>query len=226
MSRGNSLLRRHACRHFVQHRLEKEFMHLSRLTMAIGAGMLALAAAMPAMAASAATTTAPASTNFVAQATSYQNSALATAQERTPGGTRISSSQIEWSTADGGLVVMTVPVNASGSTLSPDATDSCPAPIIGTRWSCVYNLTNFAGTRLQFTDAGPYQDLHAYGGTSWETFSWSNTRGQRAWLNQFADHDASGASFCMTGNAHGGNITGNAAVRDRWIYLSSNTDPC
>jgi hypothetical protein len=44
-------------------------MHLSRPTMAIGAGMLAFAAAMPAMAASAATTTAPAYTNFAAQAT-------------------------------------------------------------------------------------------------------------------------------------------------------------
>jgi hypothetical protein len=49
--------------------------------MAIGAGMLALAAAMPAMAASAATTSAPPFTNFAAQATSYQNSVLATAQK-------------------------------------------------------------------------------------------------------------------------------------------------
>jgi hypothetical protein len=206
--------------------LEKEFMHLSRLTMAIGAGVLALATAMPAMAASAATTAAPASANFAARATSYQNAALKTALRRMPEGRRISPSQVEWRTAHGGLVVMTVPAKAGGSTLSPDVADSCPAPIIGTRWSCVYNLTNFAGTRLQFTDAGPYQDLHAYGGTSWETFSWSNTRGQRAWLNQFANHQASGNSFCMTGNAHGSNITGNASVTDRWIYLSSNYDPC
>ncbi len=200
-------------------------MHLSRLAIAIGAGVMALAAGMPAMA-SAATSAAPGAANFAAEATSYQNSALATALQHAPGGTRIGVNQVEWTTADGGLVVMTVPATAGGSTLSPDATDSCPAPFIGTRWSCVYNLTNFAGTRLQFTDACPYQDLHAYGGSSWETFSWSNTRGQRAWLNQYANHNASGASFCMTGNAHGGNITGNPSVPDRWIYLSSNYDPC
>jgi hypothetical protein len=201
-------------------------MHLSKLTMAISAGVLALATAVPAMAASADTTATPTATNFAAQATSYQNSALATALQRTPGGNRISRSQVEWSTAAGGLVVMTVPTTATGSTLSPDATDSCPAPIIGTRWSCVYNETGFAGTRLQFTDAGYYQDLHKYGGSAWETFSWSNTRGQRAWLNQYENHNASGASFCMTGNAHGSNISGNPAVRDEWIYLSTNYDAC
>lgn len=89
--------------------------------------------------------------------------------------------------------------------------DSCPAPLIGTRWSCVYDEISFGGTRLQFTDAGPYQDLHYYGGNEWDTNSWSNTRGQRAWLNEFASHSDSGLSLCMTGNAHAGNVASNPA---------------
>jgi hypothetical protein len=87
------------------------------------------------------------------------------------------------------------------------------------------NAYNFGGERLQFKDAGPYQDLYYYGGLLWETLSWSNTRGQRAWLNQNPNHDAAGYALCMSGNSHAG-VNDGLAKDDEWIYLSSNTAAC
>jgi hypothetical protein len=198
-------------------------MKFSKLAVAI-TGALALTAMTPALAASAATSSPRPS--FASQATSFQNSTISAALRRAPGGKRTGSGQVEWRQHGHLAVVMTVPATAKGSTLAPNVADSCPAPIIGTRWSCVYDEISFGGTRLQFTDAGPYQDLHNYGGNEWDTNSWSNTRGQRAWLNEFASHSDSGLSLCMTGNAHAGNVASNPAGTDRWIYLSTNTAAC
>ena len=194
-------------------------MNMRRLLLA-AAGTASLMLAIPgASAAFASTQSHP---NFAAEATSFQNSALNAAMTRAPGGVRINANQVEW---NNGTVVMTAPAAAGKSTLAPDASDTCPAPIIGTRWSCVYDEVNFGGIRLQFSDAGYYQDLHYYGGNEWETESWSNTRGQRAWLNEYESHTNSGESLCMTGNAHSGHSQGEYSY-DRWIYLSTNYDAC
>jgi hypothetical protein len=96
----------------------------------------------------------------------------------------------------------------------------------GNDWTCVYNQLQGAGTRLQFQDAGYYQDLHHYGGNNWISESYSNTRGQRSWLNENDDHNNSGASYCMSGHTASGNMTASRAIYDRWIYLSTNSDPC
>jgi hypothetical protein len=113
--------------------------------------------------------------------------------------------------------------------IAATGTYGCPAngPLQGGNdWTCVYNQLRGAGTRLQFQDAGYYQDLHAYGGNNWITESYSNTRGQRSWLNQYADHDNSGASYCMSGHTASGNMTASPAIFDRWIYLSTNSAAC
>jgi hypothetical protein len=169
-------------------------------------------------------TVATASTHpsYAAEASSYQNSVISSAMARAPAGVRVSPTQVQW---DNYAVVLTVPATAGASTLSPAVADTCPAPIIGYRWSCVYNAYNFGGERLQFKDAGPYQDLYYYGGLLWETLSWSNTRGQRAWLNQNPNHDAAGYALCMSGNSHAG-VNDGLAKDDEWIYLSSNTAAC
>lgn len=173
-------------------------------------------------------------------ATPYQNATIAAALARNPAGVRVAPAVVTW---NGGDVVMTVPATAKGSVaaLPPSATsnarfrpriraimagsrDSCPAGVF-TFWSCVYNQTNWNGTKLEFKDTGYYQDLYAYGGTSWVTLSWSNRASHRTWLNQYANHNNSGASLCMTGGGAGSNSFGPWSA-DRWIYLSTNTDHC
>jgi hypothetical protein len=194
------------------------------MLMAAAAASMALAVPGTALAATSGGGPTPgaASTSFAAEATSFQNATVSQAMTRAPGGVRTGPNQVEWHNY---AVVMTVPSTSGGSTLAPNATDSCPAPIIGTRWTCVYDESYFNGTRLQFSDAGYYQDLWYYGGSDWETHSWSNTRGQRSWLNEYESHTDSGYSLCMTGNAHAGVYDGLAAS-DRWIYLSSNYAAC
>jgi len=159
---------------------------------------------------------------FAARATAFQNSTLRAAMARAPGGVRIGPAQVEWKHY---TVLMTVPTAPVKSTLQSNATDSCPAPFIGTRWNCVYDEHYFAGTRLQFSDAGSFQDLWYYAGSNWQTFSWSSTRSQRGWLFEHTDLRHGGYALCMTGNAHAGVYDGPART-DRWIYVSSNQNAC
>jgi hypothetical protein len=173
-------------------------------------------------------------------ATPYQNATIAAALARNPAGVRVAPAVVTW---DRGDVVMTVPATPKGNVIALPASakssaryhpkimaitagsrDSCPAGVF-TFWSCVYNQTNWNGTRLEFKDTGYYQDLYAYGGTNWVTLSWSNRASHRTWLNQYANHNNSGASLCMTGGGAGSNSFGPWSA-DRWIYLSTNTDHC
>jgi hypothetical protein len=186
------------------------------LAAAIGAG------AMVAVDGTASAAAPPGHPDYAAQATSFQNVALKAAMTRAPKGMRVSPSEVEWNDY---AVVMTVPAAATKSTLEPNVADTCPAPIIGRRWTCVYDDFNFRGVRLQFSDAGYYQDLHYYGGGDWVTHSWSNTRSQRSWLNYYPGSGNHGLSYCMTGNAHAG-VLEDAASTDRWIILEDNPERC
>ena len=188
------------------------------------AAALGLALAVTAVLAPSASASTPAAA-FAAKASTYQNAEITAALSRAPGGVRVAPGQVEWNNY---AVVLTIPATAQASTLPtalPAATDSCPAPIIGNRWTCVYSQRYFGGRRLQFKDAGYFQDLHYYGGVSWITNSWSNTRGQRTWLQEVASHNNAGNEICLTGNAHAGILSGPNNV-DRWIYLSTNYDHC
>ncbi len=158
---------------------------------------------------------------FEAAASSYQNAQIASALTGAPGGVRVSANQVEW---NGYSVVLTVPAGAKAS-VTPANADTCPAPIIGFRWTCVYDGNQFSGRRLQFKDAGFFQDLRHYGGPRWTTLSWSNTRGQRTWIQQYASHTNSGFELCMTGNSHAGAV-GVPYLNARWIYLSDNYAHC
>jgi hypothetical protein len=188
------------------------------------AAALGLALAVTAVLAPSAAASTPAAA-FAAKASTYQNAEITAALSRAPGGVRVAPGQVEWNDY---AVVLTVPTTAQASTLPtalPAATDSCPAPIIGYRWTCVYTQFYYEGRRLQFKDAGYFQDLRYYGGAAWMTMSWSNTRGQRTWLQQNASHTNAGHEICLTGNARAG-ILQDPNVHDRWIYLSTNYDRC
>ncbi len=143
------------------------------LPLAAAAMAATMMLAAPGMAAAA---TAPSHPDYAAEATSYQNATLSAALARAPGGMRISPNTVEWNDY---TVMMTVPATPDASTASPD-TNPC-----WNQYSCVYNAPNQAGTRLQFQDAGYYQDLYTYGGPHWQTLSWRNRRPYRAWLNQY-----------------------------------------
>jgi hypothetical protein len=148
-------------------------------------------------------------------ATSFQNATISAALENNSSGVRVSTSEVEWKN---GAVTMTVPAN-------PDAgVGGCPSGIASGQWTCVYDELSFHGTRLQFQDAGYYQDLRQYGGADWDTLSYSNTRGQRSWLNEYKTGNH-GSSYCMTGNSAGSNISGDWS-EDQWILLTSNYDAC
>jgi len=181
-----------------------------RTAVLVGAVLgLGITGMLPAAAASARTA------RYTAGATGYQNDTIAQALANNPAGRRISASQIEW---NDGTVVMAVPV-------TPDASSPpCPSTFT-THWTCVYSGTNWTGTQLEFKDQGYYQDLYAYGGSSWHTWSFDNELRQRTWLNQYADHAHSGASLCMSPHAISANSVGPWS-RDRWIYLSTNGNPC
>jgi hypothetical protein len=179
---------------------------------------------------------------YSAQASQYQNRVIAAALQTNPSGTRIAPDMVEWNNDS---VLMTVPTTSDGAPgvatataatvrskrhrATAAATGGCPTPNWlgeGYYWECVYNQVDWHGTRLQFKDAGYYQDLWSYGGNSWHTESWSQTRGQRSWLNQYANHNSSGASLCMSGNAAGSDTASLSASWDRWIYLSDNYAHC
>jgi len=158
---------------------------------------------------------------FEAAANSYQNAQIASALAGAPDGVRVGANQVEWNDYS---VVLTVPARASASVTPADA-DTCPAPLIGFRWTCLYDGYQFSSRRLQFKDAGFFQDIQHYVGARWITLSWSNTRGQRTWLQQNASHQDHGYEICLTGNSHAGSVRA-PYLNARWIYLSDNYDHC
>jgi hypothetical protein len=153
--------------------------------------------------------------SFAAQATNYQNSVINHALANNPTGIRVSAGKIQWNHGD---VVMVVPKGPNYS--SPP----CPSTFTS-HWTCVYNQTNWNGTQLEFHDVGFYQDLYSYGGSGWYTRSFDNELNNRTWLNQYANHQASGISYCMSPNAISANSNGSWS-HDRWIYISPNNAGC
>jgi hypothetical protein len=152
---------------------------------------------------------------YAAQASAYQNTTIAQALQRQPSGQRVSPSEVAW---NGGSVIMAVPAAPF------DSSPPCPSSFF-THWTCVYNQTNWNGTQLQFKDQGYYQDLYAYGGSGWRTYSYDNELRQRTWLNQYESHTHSGISLCMSPQAISADSAGPWSA-DRWIYLSTNGNPC
>jgi hypothetical protein len=161
---------------------------------------------------------------FAAAATSYQQREVAAALANNPAGTCIGPGTVEWSHP---TVIMKVP-------RSPDSyPGNCPTGgDFDTGWTCVYNDTNFNGTQLQFHDCCYYQDLQAFGGPSWQSLSYINTRRSeppdvnpyRSWLNQFTT-EPHGHAYCMQGESSNGNIN-SLAESDRWILLTNIETHC
>jgi Peptidase inhibitor family I36 len=184
-------------------------MFLAAAMAAASAAAIMLAA--PEMATAATT---PGHLGYAAEATSYQNTTLGAALATAPGGVRISPNTVEW---NDGAVLMTVPAASHAPSAAP-ATLPCD-----NGYTCVYNAPNLGGTRLQFRDAGYYQNLDQYV-RGWQTRSWRNRYPDRAWLNQYKTSDH-GASLCIQGYTLGYNYTGPAKA-DQWILLTNNNAPC
>ena len=161
---------------------------------------------------------------FAAAATSYQQREATAVLANNPTGKCTGPGTIEWSHS---TVVMKIPRR-------PDTyPGNCPTGgDFDTGWTCVYNATNFNGTQLQFHDCCAYQDLQQYGGPSWQTLSFINTRRSeppsvnpfRSWLNQFTT-SPHGHAYCMQGESSDGDIN-NLATTDRWILLTNTETHC
>jgi hypothetical protein len=189
-------------------------MRLRKIALAVGGAVSLLIGLMATTPEASAANTSPSQTATVVSP--YQEATAALALANNPSGVRIAANQVAWNNR---TVIMTIPA-------SPEAgVGGCPSGFFSGQWTCVYRWRNFQGTRLQFQDAGYYQNLYQYGGFDWHTWSYSNTRGQRAWLNENANHNHPGAQYCMSGNTAGSDIFGPWS-NDQWIYLSSNTDRC
>ena len=154
-------------------------------------------------------------------ATTYQTTQITAALANNPAGTCVGLGEISW---DNGNVIMYVPAQANFPS-------SCPNPFLDTGWACVYNVTQFRGTRLQFHDCCFSQDLQHYGGSGWQSLSYASTR--HNWItgtpylsylyhNQNPPH---GLTYCMEGNSAAGIISG-SVTRDRWIFLSNIESHC
>jgi hypothetical protein len=161
---------------------------------------------------------------FAATSTSYQQHEVMAALANNPTGKCVGPGTVQWSHP---MVIMKVPP-------APDTyPGNCPTGgDFDTGWTCVYNNTNFNGTQLQFHDCCYYQDLQAFGGSSWVTLSFINTRRSeppsvnpfRSWLNQYTT-DPHGHSYCMQGESSNGDIN-NPAESDRWILLTNVETHC
>jgi hypothetical protein len=163
-------------------------------------------------------------TRFATAATSYQQQEATAALANNPAGKCVGPGAIEWSHP---TVIMKVP------RLPDTYPGNCPTGgDLDTGWTCVYDATNFNGTQLQFHDCCEYQDLQHYGGSSWQTLSFINTRRSeppsvhpfRSWLNQFTT-DPHGQAYCMQGESSNGDIN-NPAASDRWILLTNTETHC
>ena len=183
-------------------------------------------------------------------ATPYQNATIGSALANDPLGVRIAPAVVEWGN---GAIVLTVPTTPSGNvttlpsaatstglvstgplslsstaaTVTPDgSTSSCPGwSVFGSvAYSCVYNATNWDGTRLQFRDQNIFQDLRKYGGYSWTTLSFVNNLGDRSWLFPSQSTNSS-PSLCMGPQSQGSNSQG-AWSGDEYIWIGTNTSPC
>ena len=193
---------------------------------------------------------AAAANSLSSSATPYQNSTISSALTSDPSGVRIAPAVVEWGNGD---VVMTVPATATGNvsalpsaetsagpvsagplllastaaTVTPDgSTSTCPGwTIFGqAAYSCVYNATNWNGTRLQFRDQNIFQDLRKYGGYSWTTLSFVNNLSDRSWLFP-SQSTSSSPSLCMGPQSVGSNSQG-AWSGDEYIWIGTNPNPC
>jgi len=161
-----------------------------------------------------------------ARATTYQRTQVALALHNNPSGTCVGVGQISWNK---GNVIMTIPKTPKAAAIPK----SCPTGgDLDTGWACVYNLTHFHGTKLQFHDCCFEQNLRHYGGPDWVSLSYASTRRSepltvhpfRSWLYQLHGKHH-GLSYCMEGNSAAGVISGRV-THDQWIFLSNDEHHC
>jgi hypothetical protein len=186
---------------------------------ALGLGIPAVASATPAQ-----TATSGAS---VAQATAYQNQVISAAMRRTPGGVRISASEVRW--ANG--VILKVMVSATAGrekSVRPDNFENCDAGYfcaINSPWRSMSVWDEIPNEILHHgpyffpwgecsptTEPGCDEGIHAY----------ADNTGQRVWLEQNQD---SGNELCITNHTYNLDFQG-ANSLDYWIYLSNNPNAC
>jgi hypothetical protein len=195
-------------------------MHRFRLTLRLAAAaavLLPLSFATGAQAAQA-----PASGHATAPlATSFQAMTVAAALRNNPTGVQIAPNEVSW---DNGKVIMVVPATPDGSVTPDGSASRCPSGLLTGDWTCVFDQGSWNGTMLQFQDAGYAQDLHYYGGSSWFTLSYANTRGQRSWIRK-DQFDGDPPQYCMSGNS-AASLLPSSDTRDRWIYLTTNYAHC
>src|SRR4051794_28288783 len=92
--------------------------------------------------------------SYASAATAYQNSTIAAALARAPGGTRVAPDTVEWSNPS---VILKVPSTADATTVTPlDGTFGCPSSF-NHQWTCVYSGTGGGGRPVRLQDAGPPQ---------------------------------------------------------------------
>jgi hypothetical protein len=163
---------------------------------------------------------------FDAKASAYQRTQVSAAIANNHKGTCIGVGKISWNK---GSVVMAIPKTAKAANLPK----SCPSGgDLDTGWACVYNLTHFHGTRLQFHDCCYGQNLRHYGGPDWVSLSYASTRRSeppfvhpfRSWLYQFNGRHH-GREYCMEGQSAAGVISG-PVTHNKWIFLSNSEDHC
>jgi hypothetical protein len=170
---------------------------------------------------------------YAADATSYQNAVIATAMARTPGGTRVSPSEVTWR---GGSVILSVPTSAGASAKIADSADNpggCPD-----YYFCIWPDADYGGDGYAFLNAPawfedhneaiedywvPWGECGEYPGCDTGEHSWANESGFRTWLEQYPD---SGHEQCISGNGqYSSDFTGPNAL-DYWVLMTTNSAVC
>ena len=162
---------------------------------------------------------------FAAEATPYQNTSIARAMARLPGGTRVSPSEVKW---PGGAVILSVGPSAStpAPAGSPEFADDCPSG-----YFCVANGIDFTGNNWAFLNAPdeygadywiPWGECPDGPGCDVGIHSWANNSGYRTWLEQFQD---SGNELCIS-NGNSESAYEGTDRNDYWILMTTNSAEC
>lgn len=168
---------------------------------ALGVGALAAASAAQAQ-----TGTTPSSAaRFAAEATSHQNTIIEGAMALSPGGTRVSPSEVKWQ--NGGVML-----------------EVSPSPTVSDQVTCYdgyFCAASGSGVEWVFENA-----VDRYGSDYWLTWggfypsgisSTDNQSGYRVWLES---EQNGGSETCISD----GGTTGSST--DYWILLTTNSSPC
>lgn len=172
-------------------------------------GTAAVIALLGSASAAATASSAPQSSSarYAAEASQYQNSAIARMMDRVPGGSRVSAGEVEWGH---GAMILVVP-------MSPDATASCPGAHV-----CVWTAHNYTGSELQINDNPAVQNWIRVGLALDAEYSVINQTGWRYWMEQYQNH---GNEYCINPGQDVPDVP-TANDHDYWGLVTLNANAC